>query len=506
MAKLNFKAGTTSKSVLIFVQDSSATTGVGLSGLVFNTSSLVAYYCQPGVTGSTAITLATLASTTAAYSSGGFKEIDATNMKGVYRFDIPNAALTGATSVVIMLSGAANMAPVVLEIQLDAVDNQDAVHFGLSGIPNNAAGASGGLLISGSNSGTTTLGALTVSGATTLTGNVSMAAGCNITQSSSNTSAVVITGNGTGHGIAVTSGSGATGDGIRATAASTNGNGINSLGAGTGDGFMGLGGATGRGMHLVGGSSSGAGFRCEGTAGNANALELAGQGSAAGLSTTGGGTGAGVAIVGGGTSGAGLTVTTTSGDGLSITPTAGNGITVTANGASKHGAVITGGTSGTSDGIKAVAGTGGVPIRGDITGSLSGSVGSVAGSVGGNVSGSVNSVATGLPTNFSALSIDASGNVKIQGQVKKNTALAAFPFKMVLTSDHLTGATGKTVSCQRGIDGAALANCNTVTATETANGWYKLDLAASDLNGNTILFRATAASCDPTEITIVTQP
>lgn len=37
-------------------------------------------------------------------------------------------------------------------------------------VPAAAAGASGGLLISGSNSGTTTLGALTVTGATTLTG------------------------------------------------------------------------------------------------------------------------------------------------------------------------------------------------------------------------------------------------------------------------------------------------------------------------------------------------
>src|SRR6478609_5567071 len=118
MPKLSLASGTTSKSVLIFVQDSTATTGVGLPGLVFNTSSLVAYYCQPGVTGATAITLATLASTTAAFSSGGFKEIDATNMKGVYRLDIPNAALTGATSVVIMLSGAANMTPVLLEIEL----------------------------------------------------------------------------------------------------------------------------------------------------------------------------------------------------------------------------------------------------------------------------------------------------------------------------------------------------------------------------------------------------
>lgn len=54
-----------------------------------------------------------------------------------------------------------------------AYDPDDAVRLGMTGIANAAAGASGGLLISGSNSGTTTLAALTVTGATTLTGAVS---------------------------------------------------------------------------------------------------------------------------------------------------------------------------------------------------------------------------------------------------------------------------------------------------------------------------------------------
>lgn len=147
--KLSLKAGTISKSVLVFVQDSSQSMGIGLAGLVYNTSNLVAYYCQPGVTGATAITLATLASTTAAYSSGGFKEIDATNMKGVYRLDIPNAALTGATSVVVMLSGAADMVPVVLEIELTAWNNQDTVRGGLTALPNTACTTNASLLTSG---------------------------------------------------------------------------------------------------------------------------------------------------------------------------------------------------------------------------------------------------------------------------------------------------------------------------------------------------------------------
>lgn len=124
--KLHIKKGQTSKSVVIFIQDSSVTTGAGKTGLVFNSAGLVAYYVRNRGT-ATAITLATLTNPDSAYSSGGFKEIDATNMPGVYRFDIPDAALaTGVDDVVIMLKGATNMAPVAIEIQLVTYDPNSA--------------------------------------------------------------------------------------------------------------------------------------------------------------------------------------------------------------------------------------------------------------------------------------------------------------------------------------------------------------------------------------------
>lgn len=134
MAKLSILAGATSQSVNVFIQNSSVTTGAGLTGLVFNTSNLIAYYSFAGTNAaSTQISLVTLAAVNSAFSSGGFKEIDATNMPGLYRLDVPNAAIAGAKgrSVVVMLTGAANMAPCVLEIELTAVDNQSAA-FGLS--------------------------------------------------------------------------------------------------------------------------------------------------------------------------------------------------------------------------------------------------------------------------------------------------------------------------------------------------------------------------------------
>ncbi len=133
MAKLDILAGATSIIQDVMIYDSSVTTGAGLTGLAFNTGSLVASYVRPGAA-RVAITLATQ-TVTGAYSSGGFVEIDATNMPGLYRLDVPNAALaSGARSVVVMLKGAANMVPMVLEIALTANDNQNAATFGLTNL------------------------------------------------------------------------------------------------------------------------------------------------------------------------------------------------------------------------------------------------------------------------------------------------------------------------------------------------------------------------------------
>jgi len=117
--KLARKAGATSQIFQVFIRDSSSTTGAGLTGLAFGTGSLTAYYHRDTDTTATAITLVTM--TVGTFTSSGFKEIDATNMPGWYQVCPPNAAFSsGASSVGIMLKGAANMAPCLLEIDLDA--------------------------------------------------------------------------------------------------------------------------------------------------------------------------------------------------------------------------------------------------------------------------------------------------------------------------------------------------------------------------------------------------
>ena len=148
--KLLVKKGSTSVLACIFIQDSSSTVGAGLSGLVFNTSGLVCYRARAddGNAGGTAISLAT--ATLGTWATGGFKEKDATNMKGVYEIGITNASLvTGSDYCILYFSGATNMAPLVLEIQIVAFDPDDAVHLGLSSLPNTAVTTNASLLTSG---------------------------------------------------------------------------------------------------------------------------------------------------------------------------------------------------------------------------------------------------------------------------------------------------------------------------------------------------------------------
>ena len=127
---MKIKRGTTSKRRLIFIADSSSTTGAGLANLVFNSAGLVAYYYASDLANDVQITLVT--ATLGTYTSGGLVAVDNTNMPGWYEFGIPDAALDGGTEAVIQLSGAANMVPVNIYIELDSVDYQSATNFGLS--------------------------------------------------------------------------------------------------------------------------------------------------------------------------------------------------------------------------------------------------------------------------------------------------------------------------------------------------------------------------------------
>lgn len=147
--KLSIKAGSTSQSIYVWLADSSSTTGAGLTGLVYNSAGLTAHYVRV-LDANTQISLATLASPVSAWSSGGFVEVNSTYCPGLYRLDLPNAAIAaGVRSVIVFFQGATNLAPLAIEIELTGWDNQDGVRGGMTALPNAAAEAAGGLFTRG---------------------------------------------------------------------------------------------------------------------------------------------------------------------------------------------------------------------------------------------------------------------------------------------------------------------------------------------------------------------
>ena len=151
MAALDFQVGSTSQLDEIFIQDSSSTTGAGLTGLTSASSGLTCYRSRAddGNAGGTAVSL-TSTGTLGTWASGWFKEKDATNEPGVYEIGITNASLaTGSRFVVLYFKGATNMAPLVVKYQLTGWNNQDGVHGGMSALPNTACTTNASLITSG---------------------------------------------------------------------------------------------------------------------------------------------------------------------------------------------------------------------------------------------------------------------------------------------------------------------------------------------------------------------
>ena len=87
--------------------------------------------------------------------------------------------------------------------------------------------------------------------------------------------------------------------------------------------------------------------------------------------------------------------------------------------------------------------------------------------------------------------------------IKKNTAFSNFEFLMVLSSDHVTPATGLTVTGQRSINGAAFQSVGG-TIAEVSNGIYQFDALAADTNGDVITWRFLSGTADDTFVTFKT--
>jgi hypothetical protein len=254
-------------------------------------------------------------------------------------------------------------------------------------------------MISGTNAGTTTLGALTITGATTHTGNVLHSGttthtgqvlysdGIAITGSTAGRHAIAATGNAAGAGMILTGGNAAPGlyavasamSGIMAEGAGSNKAGIEcngpsglravgsvqgilaTSGTAAGIGIVATGNTSGVGLSVTGGNvANGATIAAGG--GNAAGLEVAGTGTGSGLSAhgAGGGTGHGIlATSGSGATGDGINATaaSTAGSGLKATGTTTGAGWAATGGTSGPGALLTGGGNhADGDGLRTVAG------------------------------------------------------------------------------------------------------------------------------------------------------
>lgn len=156
MSLISYTHSQTSVILRVKILNSSVTTGAGLTGLTSASSGLIistiadveataTAYTAAGSTIETITTLGTYEAPTA--TKCRFKEVDSTNHPGVYEIHLADArlAVSNAKSLLVSISGASNAAETDVVIPLTQVDPYDNVRFGITALPNAAAGAAGGL-------------------------------------------------------------------------------------------------------------------------------------------------------------------------------------------------------------------------------------------------------------------------------------------------------------------------------------------------------------------------
>lgn len=157
---IGYKRGQGSIVLRVKILNSSVATGAGLTGLTNASSGLIISTIADNEATATAYTVAasnvetiTTLGTYAAPTSGKcrFKEVDATNHRGVYEIQIADArfAVSSAKSLLVSVSGATNAAETDVVIPLRDLDPFDAVRAGLTALPNVASGSAGAIITSG---------------------------------------------------------------------------------------------------------------------------------------------------------------------------------------------------------------------------------------------------------------------------------------------------------------------------------------------------------------------
>ncbi len=423
------------------------------------------------------MSLATLATVTTAFAEGGFIEIDATHQKGLYRLDLKNTSVAASKgrSVTYYLYGAANMAPVVFDIELTGWDNQDGVRGGMTALPNAAANAAGGLPVS-------TAGALDLDEMNVdIEAIQTSTAGLTYTVSNQVDANVL--------------------DWKSATAPAMTGDAYARLGAPAGASIAAdLAEIEGETDLIVTATNTGA------APGAAGGLFIAGTNAATSITT-----GLTAHLIG-----TVDTLTTYTGN----TPQTGDaylrlgapaGASVSADLAEIEGETdtintfVSASTAQTGDCYARLGAPAGASIAADLV-EIEGETDGIAGlTTGVNVT-SINSVSTSPVTTVKAVQgLTTADLVGISSNVKTNQALTHFQFLMTDATTHAP-KTLLTVTCTRSIDGGSYGAGTLANVTEIANGTYTVDFGAGDLNGKVIVLQCTANGADTTFERLVTQP
>lgn len=504
--KISRSVGATSQILQIFIADSSSTTGAGLTGLVFNTASLVAYYHRDTDTTATAISLVTM--TVGTFTSSGFKEIDATNMPGWYQFCPPNAALaSGAASVAFNLKGATNMAPLPIEIDLDTqVDtkfwNGTAVSSpATAGIPdvnvknmNNVAATS--VTTINANQGTTQpLNFTGTAGSALVKVDVTDIATAAVATGTAQLGVNVVNWGATAVGTIppdvtfIRSGTAQAGAASTITldsgASATNNlyqNCVIFIRSGTGVGQSNI-------IASYVGSTKVATVATAWatTPDNTSVFTVASFGpSIASVSGT-----------------VNANVTQWSGTNVATPATAGIAeVNVkNINNVSSSSVTTVSANQGTTQPVNFTGTAGSALVKSDMVDIAGAAVSATTAQLGTNL---VNIAGSAVSTSTAQLGVNVVAVGSGAANIYKNKALAGFPFLMTDATTHAP-KTGLTVTGTVSIGGGAFGALTNAVA-EISSGWYKVDLAAADLNGDTIALRFTATGADDTDITIVTVP
>jgi hypothetical protein len=122
------RAGTTSKLVLVYIADGVDCTS-GKPGLAHDTPGASAAYIREGQAEAREVPL--IPGRVGEWAPGGFVEVDARLLPGVYQFAVPDEMLTERSPRVILLLRFPGASVKPVEIDLVAYDPQDAERVGL---------------------------------------------------------------------------------------------------------------------------------------------------------------------------------------------------------------------------------------------------------------------------------------------------------------------------------------------------------------------------------------